>query len=107
MVPASPQTMLSESSGSGKAVPWEADQSLHVTERDFGIPTETLKRLQSCRLFCSQVSETASMHSPPVTSTEINLHRLLQTALWEIEQQLLGLEQDIIRKPAASHKPEM
>ena len=75
-------------------------------ERDDALPPETLQRIQSCRMFCSQVSQTASMHSPPVSSTEVNLHRILQSALSEIEQQLLGLEQDISRQPTAAASPQ-
>mmetsp|Transcript_10522 Transcript_10522/g.29948 ORF Transcript_10522/g.29948 Transcript_10522/m.29948 type:complete len:102 (+) Transcript_10522:522-827(+) len=66
----------------------------------------TLQRIQNCKLFCSRVSETASMHSPPVSMTEVNLHRLLQSALSEIHQQLEGLESDFSRQSSIAGRPD-
>jgi len=56
---------------------------------------DALKRIQSCKMFCHRVSQTASMHSPPVTLTEMNMHNMLQNALSEIQRQLESLETEV------------
>jgi len=56
---------------------------------------EALKRIQNCKTFCSRVRQTASMHSPPVTPTELNLQKMLQSALSEIYRQLESLELEV------------
>jgi|EP00193_Tetraselmis_chui_P006206 hypothetical protein len=58
---------------------------------------EAVGKIARCRSFCEQIAQTAAMHSPPVTATEINLARLLQQAMQEIQQQLHGIESDVSR----------
>jgi len=71
------------------------------------LPAEALQRLKECRTFCDRVSQTASMHSPPVTPTESNMHRLLMSALTEIGRQLEGLELDVTNCPSSDQNGEV
>eukprot|EP00873_Tetraselmis_striata_P041766 jgi/Tetstr1/462030/TSEL_007101.t1 len=61
---------------------------------------EAVHKIARCRGFCEQIAVTAAMHPTPVTTTEVNLARLFQQAMQEIQQQLLGIEDDVARVQA-------
>lgn len=58
---------------------------------------EAVCKIARCRGFCEQIAATAAMHPTPVTATEVNLARLLQQAMQEIQQQLQVIQVDVSR----------